>query len=58
MSQAENDMAIKWKLEAPYLAISENNNHTAFLTEFDLSRCIRSTGYQICLDITATEAWH
>ena len=26
MPQPENDMAIKWKLEAPYLAISENNN--------------------------------
>ena len=26
MPQPENDMAIKWKLEAPYLAISENND--------------------------------
>ena len=30
MPQPENDMAIKWKLEAPYLAFSENNDDTAF----------------------------
>ena len=58
MPQLENDMAIKWKLEASYLAISENNDDTAFLTEYDLSRCVGSTRYQICLDLIATEAGH
>ena len=54
--QPENDMAIKWKLEAPYLAISEKNDDAACLTEYDLSGCIGSTRYQICLDMIATEA--
>ena len=45
--QPEPNKAIKWKLEAPYLAIWENNDETAFLTEYDLSRCIGSSRYQI-----------
>ena len=58
MPQPEQDSAIKWKLEAPYLAISENNKETAFLADYDLSRCIGSTRYQICLDMIATETGH
>ena len=58
MPQPEPDLAIKWKLEAPYLAISENNKETAFLTEYDLGRCIGSSRYQICLDLIATETGH
>ena len=58
MPQPEPDLAIKWKLEAPYLAISENNKETAFLTEYDLGRCIGSSRYQICLDMIATETGH
>ena len=56
--QSEPDMAIKWKVEAPYLAISENNDNTAFLTEYDLSRCIGSSRSQICLGMVATESGH
>ena len=57
MPQPENDMAIKWKLEASYWAISENNDDTAFLTEYDL------TMYWIYSlsnmpDLIATEAGH
>ena len=58
MPQPEPDLAIKWKLEAPYLAISQNNKETAFLTEYDLGRCIGLSRYQICLDMTATETGH
>ena len=58
MPQPEPDMAIKWKLEAPCLAISENNENTAFSTEYDLSRCIGSSRYQICLGRIATESSH
>ena len=59
MPQLEPDLAIKWKLEVlPYLAISEDNMQTAYLTEYDLSRCIGSSRYQICLDMIATEAGH
>ena len=58
MPQPEPDLAIKWKLEAPYLAISENNRETGFLTEYDLGRCIGSSRYQIWLDMIATETGH
>ena len=58
MPQPEQDSAIKWKLEAPYLAISENNKETAFLTDYDLSRCMGSSRYQVCLDMIATETGH
>ena len=58
MPQPEPDLAIRWKLEAPYLVISENNKETAFLTEYDLGRCIGSSCYQICLDMISTETVH
>ena len=51
-------MAIKWKLEALYLAIWEDNMETAYLTEYGLSRCIGSSRYQLCLDMIATETGH
>ena len=58
MLQPDPDLEIKWKVEAPYLAISEDNMETAQLTDFDLLRCIGSSRYQICLDIIATETGH
>ena len=58
MPQLEPDLALKWKLEAPLVAISEDNMETAYLTECDLSRCIGSSWYQICLDMVATERGH
>ena len=56
MLQSENDMANKWKLEAPYLANSEKNDNTAFLTEYDLSRCIGSFRLLISKEMIATES--
>ena len=58
MPQPEPDLAIKRKVEAPYVAISENIKETAFLTDYDLGRCIGSSRYQICLAMTATETGH
>ena len=58
MPQLEPDLAIRWKLEAPNSAISEDNMETAYLAEYDLSRCIESSRYQICLDMIATETRH
>ena len=52
--QPEPDLVIKWNLEVPYLAISEDNMDTAYLTEYDLSRRIGSSRYQIGLEMTAT----
>ena len=45
-------------MEAAYLAISENRKETALLTDNDLSRCIGTTRYQICLEMIATETGH
>ena len=58
MLQLEPDLAIKWKVEAPYLAISEDNMETAYLTEYDLSRCIGSSRCEIYLDLIAKETGH
>ena len=58
MPQPEPDLAIKWKLEAPYIAISDNDKETAFVIEYDLPRCIGSSRCQMCLDMIATEAGH
>ena len=55
MPQLEPDLAMKWKLESPFLAISEDNMEIAHRTEYDHSRCIGSSRYQICLDMIATE---
>ena len=33
MPQPEPDLALKWKLEAPFLAITEDNIQTTLLTE-------------------------
>ena len=56
--QQEPDLATKWNLEALYLAISENDKETPFLTEYDLNRCNGLSGYQICLHMIATETSH
>ena len=45
MPQLEPDLAIKCKLEAPFLPISEDNIKTAYLTEYDFPRCIGSSRY-------------
>ena len=58
MPQPEPGLAIKWKLEAPYSTISEDNMETAYLTDYDLSRCLGSSPYQLCLDMIATETGH
>ena len=58
LPQPEPDSAIRWKLEAPYLAISVCNKETTFLTEYDLGRCIGSSCYQICLDMIAKGTGH
>ena len=46
MLQPENETATKTKGDALYLAVLENNDDTTLLTEYDFSRCIRSTRSQ------------
>ena len=58
MPQDEAGTALQWKLEAPYLAVSEDMSETAHLTEHQLSNCIGSSRYQICHESMATERSH
>ena len=57
MPQPEN-RTWQWISEAPYLAVSEDNMETGYLTEYDLSLYIGSPRYQICLNMIATETGH
>ena len=56
--QHEKSRAIKWRTEAPYLAISKDNMETAVLTENDMKHCLGSSRYQIFHEIIATETGH
>ena len=58
MPQPEPTLAMKWKTETQFLAISEDNLETALLTEYDLANCIGSATYQICHRSIATERGH
>ena len=46
------------EIRSALTSILENNQATAFLTEYDLGRCIGLSRYQICLDMIATETGH
>ena len=48
-------MAIKWDVEAEYLAVSENLMETSLATRDQLDKCIGSSKYRICHETLATE---
>ena len=47
MPQPEEIVALRWKTEADYLAISEDGTKTAPVTTEQLAKCIGSSRYQI-----------
>ena len=55
MPQPQNDVAIKWEVEAPYLATSKDHIKAAILTDNDLWRCMGSSRYQICFHMKVAE---
>ena len=55
LPQMNEDMAIKWNVEAEYLAVSENLRETSLVTRDQLDKCIGSSKYRICLETLATE---
>ena len=55
MPQDDSDVAILWKIEAEYLAISEDKTETALLSQEQMNKCIGSSNYQICYEGIATE---
>ena len=54
----KDDQAVQWKIEAPYLAISEDTMETAPLSEIQINECIGSARYKICHEAIATELGH
>ena len=44
MPQKDTGSAIRWKLEAPYLAVPENS----VLSKHQLGKCLGSSNYRIC----------
>ena len=55
MPQPEPNVALVWKLEADFLAISEDRMETTPLTTDQLSKCLGSSRYRICYESMATE---
>ena len=58
MPQKGTGSAIRWKIEAPYLAISENSMETAVLSKDQLGKCLGSSNYRICHETIPTELGH
>ena len=55
LPQIDEDMAIKWDVDAEYLAVSENLMETSLVTRDQLDKCIGSSKYRICHETLATE---
>ena len=55
LPQPEPESALKWKIEAEYLAVSEDQMKTAAISQGQLEKCIGSSKYQICHRNMATE---
>ena len=55
LPQMDEDTAIKWDVEAEYLAVSENLMETSLVTRDQLDKCIGSSKYGICHETLATE---
>ena len=58
MPQPEPESALKWKTEAEYLAVSEDQMETAAISQGQLDKCIGSSKHQICHENMATEIGH
>ena len=54
--QRDEDMAVKWNVEAEYLAVSENLMETSLVTRDQVDKCIGSSKYRICHETLATES--
>ena len=51
----EEEIAIKWKVESDYFAVSEDLRETSLVTRNQLDKCIGSSKYRICHETFATE---
>ena len=48
-------VAFKWDIEGPYLAVSEDRMETAVLSEVQFEKCIGSARYRICHESIPTD---
>ena len=51
-------LAITWKLEAPYLALSEDQMESSVLSKDQFEQCLGSSKYRICSETFPTELGH
>ena len=58
MPQREPRMAIKWVIEDPYLAISEDQKESMAISQAQYDSCLGSTRYKICHEPPASQANH
>ena len=50
--------ALIWNIEAPYLALSENNLESSVLSTEQFEHCLGSSKYRICSETFSTEIGH
>ena len=55
MPQKEPDVAIQWKLEAEFLAVSEDRMGATPVKSYKLEKCIGSSKHRICTENMARE---
>ena len=58
MPQDEPRTAIKWVIESPYLAISEDEMESITLSQTHFESCIGSSKYRVCHEPLASQANH
>ena len=58
MPQTEPRMAIKWVIEDPYLAISEDQMESMTISQAQYESCLGSSRYKICHEHLASQANH
>ena len=51
-------LALKWDIEAPFLAISEDQMESSVLSEAQFNQCLGSSKYRICSETFQTEMGH
>ena len=50
--------ALTWNIEAPYLALSENQLESSFLSEEEFEHCLGSSKYRICSEAFPMQIGH
>ena len=58
MPQTEPRMAVRWVVENPYLAISEDQMESMTLSQHQFDSCLGSSRYRICQEPLASQSNH